>query len=195
MATEYTSLADSDLITLFRSGDDFAYTEIYHRYTKVLFRHAYHKLHDREEARDVVQQLFVNLWERREDLNDTVILKAYLYNGVRNGVLNLIAHQNVKSKHLASIGSFMESGEIMADHQIRERQLQSIIEKEVSLLPSKMRTVFELSRNEHLSHKEIAVKLSLSEQTVKVQVRNALRILRVKLGLWAVFLPLYFFLK
>ncbi|MDO7743049.1 MAG: sigma-70 region 4 domain-containing protein, partial [Pedobacter sp.] len=78
-----------------------------------------------------------------------------------------------------------------ADHRIRERDLATIIEKEISCLPAKMREVFELSRKSHLSHKEIAILLDLSELTVRTQVKKALRILRLKLGLLIYLLILF----
>ena len=97
-------------------------------------------------------------------------------------ILDLIAHQQVESKYMSSLQDFMTQGVCITDHSIREKQLAALIEKGISDLPPKMKEVFELSRKHKLSHKEIAEKLNLSEQTVKKQVNNALKILRVKLG-------------
>lgn len=97
-------------------------------------------------------------------------------------MLNIIAHQHVEKRHLASLGEFIEHGQVMADHQVRERELRNQIEQAVATLPPKMREVFELSRNEHLTHKEIAERLSISDQTVTKQIKNALRVLRSKLN-------------
>ncbi|MNY42390.1 RNA polymerase sigma factor [compost metagenome] len=74
---------------------------------------------------------------------------------------------------------------------MREKQLKEIIEEEISALPARMQEIFRMSRFEQMSHKEIAEKLALSEQTVKDQVKKALRILRIKLGLIA-YLTLFF---
>ncbi len=72
---------------------------------------------------------------------------------------------------------------MLTDHLVREKQMKAIIEREISKLPKKMRIVFELSRNEHLSHKEIAETLNLSEQTVTDQIKKALKILRTRMGM------------
>jgi RNA polymerase sigma factor (sigma-70 family) len=95
----------------------------------------------------------------------------------------VIAHQQVESKYVSSLQRFLEEGYCVTDHQVRERQLAALIEKGISELPPKMREVFELSRKQAMSHKEIAEQLNLSEQTVRTQVKNALRILRLKLGM------------
>jgi RNA polymerase sigma-70 factor (family 1) len=191
--TNYSTLSDWDLQHLLKSGDPYAYTAIYDRYKWILHKHAYSKLKDREAASDVIQDLFTSIWQNRESLQIKSNLSGYLYQGVRNRVLNLIAHKQVENKYIDSLQTFIQKGDHIADHLVRERQLAVIIEKEISSLPAKMREVFELSRKLHMSHREIAIQLNVSEQTVKTQVRNALRILRVKLGLLSLICVLFCF--
>jgi RNA polymerase sigma-70 factor (ECF subfamily) len=93
-----------------------------------------------------------------------------------------LQHKKVENKYTDSLKAFMEAGYVITDHRIRERELSSQIEKEIAALPKKMRIIFELSRKSHYTHREIAHELNISEQTVRTQVKNALRILRVKLG-------------
>lgn len=179
----YTSLSDPELIDLLKAGDKLAYTHIYDRYNWLLHTHAYKKLNDREEAKDVVQGVFMTLWAKRESIELTSNLAGYLYTAIRNQILNLIAHKQVQSKYIDSIADFAEVGTVQADFQVRERELQSIIEREIALLPPKMREIFLMSRKANLTHREIALDLNLSEHTVRTQIRNALRILRVRLGI------------
>jgi len=180
--TAYSTYTDSELTGLLRSGDHLAFTEIYQRYTGVLQGHAYSKLQDREEAIDVVQELFVALWTKRETIAFHTTLSGYLYTSVRNRVLNLILHKKVASDYITSLQNFIDHGEALTDHLVREKELAIIIENEISALPEKMRAVFEMSRKGGLSHKEIAQKLGLSEKTVKNQVNNSLKVLKGKLG-------------
>lgn len=84
-------------------------------------------------------------------------------------------------KYLNSLQSFLDEGVETTEAQVRETELKEIIENEVAQLPEKMRLVFTLSRNEELSHKEIAETLKVSDKTVKKQVSNALSILKKKL--------------
>ena len=180
---DYSKFCDSELQGLLMGGDARAFTEIYHRYKGVLHQHALNMLKDRDEAKDILQELFTNLWHNRESIHIQTNLSGYLYSGIRNRVLNLIAHKQVESKYISSLEDFIHKGEFITDHRVRERQLAELIEKEIAALPPKMREIFRLSRISNMSHKEIAEGLSLSEQTVRTQVRNALRLLRVKLGL------------
>lgn len=179
---EYSTLSDADLIILLKSDDAMAYTVIYNRYFDSLYLHACNKLKDKEEAQDVIHELFTHLWNKRKELLIKSNLSSYLYISVRNRILDLISHQQVESKYVNSLQNFINEGHCITDHLIREKQLANLIEKGISNLPTKMREVFELSRKEKLSHKEIAAQLNLSEQTVKKQINNALKILRIKLG-------------
>jgi RNA polymerase sigma-70 factor (ECF subfamily) len=178
----YQSFTDQTLITLLRQGDRDAYTVIYDRYKNLLYNHAYKKLGDPEEVKDVLQELFTNLWNKRADIPVAMNLSGYLYAGVRNRVLNLLSHKEVENKYLTSIQRFTREEDYSTDLAIREKELAGLIQKEIDQLPPKMREVFLLSRKENLSHQEIAGQLSISEQTVAKQVTNALRILRLRLG-------------
>ena len=90
--------------------------------------------------------------------------------------------EKVRSNYLSSLTEFISHGENVTDHLLRERQLSARIEHEISLLPRKMRTIFEMSRKENMSYKVIAADLELSDNTVKKQISNAIKILRLKLG-------------
>ena len=179
----YHQNSDLELAALLANDDDQAFAEIYERYKGVLYMHAYRMLGDEEEAKDVLQELFTTLWGHRKEIKITSSFSAYLYKSVRNRIFDIIAHRKVEQRYVSSLASFIENGECVTDNQLREKELTVMIEKEVSLLPPKMRQVFELSRNENLSYKEIADELKISDKTVKKQVSNALNILRQKLDI------------
>jgi len=178
----YSSFSDAELAELLKIGDSAAYTIIYNRYFHTLYVHAFRKLNDKQEAQDVVHELFAQLWNKRATLEIRSNLVGYLYAGIRNKILDLISHEQVKSKYIDSLQGFLETNYNVTDHSIREKQLTELIDKGIADLPIKMREVFELSRKQSLSHKQIAILLNLSEQTVKKQINNALRILRSKIG-------------
>jgi len=181
---EYDCMNDLELVDLIRSGNQHAFAKIYDRYFGVLYLHAYHRLRDKDEAKDLVQELFSHLWSQRENLTPASNFSSYLYTSVRNRVLNIIAHRSVEGKFLSSLPAVDIAAVAETDHLARERQLAMIIEKEIQSLPPKMRQVFELSRKANLSYKEIAARLALSEQSVRSHVKGALRLLRTRLGLW-----------
>ncbi len=177
----YANFEDEQLVDLLRSDDYAAFDEIYRRYGSVLFLYARKILPDTCDAEDIVQEILSYLWLKRTELHITSSLASYLYSSVRHKALNLIGRQKFMTRYLDSLGDFMEKGEYITDESVREKELLRIIDKTVAELPKKMREIFELSRNEQLSQKVIAEKLNLSDKTVKKQVSNALKILRLKI--------------
>lgn len=183
MLPRYNNLSDLDLIFLIKRDDHVAYRELFFRYTGVLYTHAYLKLQDREEARDAVQEIFLNLWTKRNGLEFQSNVSGYLYTALRNKVLNILTRNKVKSNYTGSLNTFRKNYVSETDHLARTNQLKAIVDREVQQMPEKMREIFSLSRNHQLTHREIAEKLGISENTVKNQVHSALKILRLKLGL------------
>ncbi|HWV28411.1 MAG TPA: RNA polymerase sigma-70 factor [Dyadobacter sp.] len=190
----YQGYTDSALLALIADGDELAFGEVYRRYKGVLFLHARRILGNDEEGKDVLQELFTTLWIRRNSIDLNTNLSAYLYTSVRNRVFDIIAHRKVEERYIASLATFIENGEYVTDQQLLEQELKEVIEKEIALLPPKMREVFELSRKQELSYKEIADQLHISDKTVKKQVHNALHILREKLDTVFTFLACFLFL-
>ncbi len=182
----YSAHTDQQLTDLLKSADRRAFSEIYDRYWAVLYLHAKRMLRDDDEAQDIVQELFTHLWKKSTEIDFNIKLSSYLYKAVRNRIFNHLEHRKVVHDYQRSLIEFMDSSAAAADELVRERELALIIEQEIQALPPKMREVFELSRKQHLSYKEIGAQLGISEHTVKRQVSNSLSILRTKLGVSSV---------
>ncbi|MCZ4223676.1 RNA polymerase sigma factor [Pedobacter rhodius] len=178
--SNYNSLTDNELLILIQAGDRRAFEEIYERFNGLLYIYACKLVSEREDAKDIVQEIFVYLWSN-PDIKIKSQLSAYLYTAVRYKVFDWLDKNKSKSNYLLSLKNFAELGDCITDDYIREKEFASIIEKEISLLPPKMRQIFEMSRQQHLSQKEIAEILHLSDKTVKKQMSNALKVLRLKL--------------
>ena len=179
--TAYDLKDDGELIALLVAGDRSAFTEIFNRYNKLLYSHVFNKIRDEGAAQDLVQDIFVVLWEKR-DLIKNINLSGYLFTMTRNRILNLLSHGKIVSDYASAIQNYAPSSYPMADELIREKQLSEIIETEINALPPRMREVFVLSRYKHLSNKEIAARLGLSEHTVADQIKKSLKTLRFRIG-------------
>lgn len=177
----YDSYNDNQLVALLKDNDLEAFTTIHKRYYGILYRHAYARVSEREDVKDILQEIFLFLWNNREDLNFSSCLSAYLCTAVRNKILNILKHEKIKSGYIESFEKFLENDSVLPDELIRTKQLVGLIEKEVELLPPQMRLIFQMSRNGHLTHREIADELNISPLTVKKQINNSLKILRLKL--------------
>jgi RNA polymerase sigma-70 factor (family 1) len=181
--SSYPSYSDYQLILLLKQDDKHAFAEIYNRYQTLLFVYALKKMRDDEGAKDVIQEVFVSLWNVRVKFNEQISIGPYLYRSVLNRVLNVFRNNGVTQEYISSLQHTLDSREVIsADYLIREKDIATMIELEISLLPVRMREIFELRRKSYMSNKEIAKELNISEHTVATQMKNALKILRKKLG-------------
>ena len=170
---------DVELLTDLKNNDFSAFNTIYHKYSKPLYVYLLHKLKDPEVCNDVLQDVFVSFWEKRELLHIDVSIKAYLYQAARYKIIDLYRLDVKYQKYLAELAEFMTIDESVITDRIDNRRKLQEIEFAVNKLPEKMREIFILSRYEHQTTRDIASKTNLSPQTVKNQLSKALRILRI----------------
>lgn len=187
----YNSLKDSELLGLLRSGNEKAFAEIYERYWGLMFHHVLKMTGDKDETKDLVQELFTNLWLNAEQIESGTNIAAYLYVSARNKVLNLIRHDKVKNNYLSSLSNFANHHQNSILEQLSAKDLSIAIDREIQNLPCKMREIFELSRKKFRTHKEIAEELQISDKTVKKQINNAIKILRLRLNIFILILTIY----
>jgi RNA polymerase sigma-70 factor (family 1) len=170
---------DIELLDGLKQDDILAFNTIYHCYSKSLYVYLLDKLKDHEICNDVIQDIFVAIWEKRHTLTIDTSLKAYLYQSARFKIID-IYRQDVKyQKYLAELAVYITIDPATITDRIDNRRKLEEIEVAVNNLPEKMREIFILSRFEHQSTRDIASKTNLSPQTVKNQISKALRILRL----------------
>jgi len=178
----YSDYSDAELLACVKLADYEAFSEIYQRYNKLLMIYTFRKLKSTEEAKDLVQELFADFWNARLILEIQTTLSGYLYKTALNKMLNIFRHKKISDQYLSSLQKLIETDNSVTDYLIREKDIQAIIEKEISLLSPKVREVFDLRRKEFLSNKEIAERLDISEHTVATHMKKALKKLKLKLG-------------
>lgn len=174
-------LKDRELIENIRQGDSSSFDELFNRYWEVLFAAAYARLNNKEEAKDCVQEIFLTLWEKREQLPIPDAVGGYLFTSLKNRILNLFRSQKVKERYIHLQKSKTDEAGENVDELLEYKEFSRMIDNEIHSLPEKMREIFLLSRKQGLSIEEIASQLSLSPQTVKNQISSALKRLRVRL--------------
>lgn len=177
----YCLLSDSQLLDLLKSGEDSAFTEIYERYWDAMYGHVLRMLNSKENASDIVQEVFTYLWTESANISNSTNLSGYLYVITRNKVLNLITQNKTRRTHLLSLARFATEMSNATMEQLNEKDLTFLVEKEIQNLPKKMREIFELSRKQDFSHKEIARRFDISDKTVKKQISNAIKIIKLRL--------------
>lgn len=181
--TGYNSYTDKDLVDLLVKDDDAAFREIYKRYNTLLYLYAYRKLQDKEESKDIVQEVFIALWDNRGNFLLKTYLAGYLYKSVLNRVLNVFRHKGITQKYADIQKLEIDVDSTETDFLIREKEISALIASEIDNMPPRMKEIYQLKKQGYLSTKEIAAQLNLSELTVSTQLKRALKHLRSRLGL------------
>ncbi|WP_462264678.1 RNA polymerase sigma factor [Mucilaginibacter sp.] len=167
------------LLNQLKGGCTAAFDEIYCRYSKPLYIYLLQKLKNPEVCNDILQDLFINLWEKKSTLNIQTSLKAYLYQSARFKIIDIYRNHTHFKAYAEDLGKYIEHHYPDALDKLHyQQQLREVIAG-IHQLPLKMKEVFIASRFEYLTINQISVKLKISPQTVKNQLSKALHILRL----------------
>jgi RNA polymerase sigma-70 factor (family 1) len=179
-----------DISNAWMKGDEKAFEQLFRSYYQPLCNRANAILNDIDEAEETVQNIFIILWEKREQMEINFSIKSYLYRAVHNAALNRIKHNKVRvmyvKEHEQAVPSTGHTTQQAFGNELQE-QIQAAIES----LPEQCRLVFKLSRFEELKYREIAGQLGISVKTVENQMGKALKILREKLRDYLVLIVLF----
>ncbi len=184
--------SEEHLLQQMAIGDRNAFTLLYQRYWEDLFITAAKALRGKEEAADVVQEVFLSLWNRRNELNIQGSLAAYLHTSVRYKCIHYIEKNITRRDYLVQLVDVAIGSN--AEINLQLKGMQQTIHNTVAKMPAKMKEVYKLSRQQHLSHKEISQNMSISVETVKKHIQHALQLIRKGIEpyefillIWAVF--------
>jgi RNA polymerase sigma-70 factor (ECF subfamily) len=162
-----------------RESNEASFEALFHAFYDPLYGYAYTLLRDNGEADEVVQAVFVLLWESRKKLLIQHSLKAYLYRSVYHAVLASDKRRDRDSKYVLHLGRTADAVANRANNEVAE--IETIVTQVMKDLPEGCRTIFQLSRYEGMRYKEIAEHLQISVKTVEAQITKALKIFRAKL--------------
>ena len=187
----YKGSPDEELVDLLNGGSREAFDEIYRRNWSAMYLAAFNVLQDEDACMDVIQDVFVWIWNKRGSL-EIRSLKSYLISAVKYKVTNVIRRLKLRQSFLDQIETVEPSFD-NASSELELKELRVVLQQFTDELPDRCREVFDLSRNEHLSNREISQKMGISEKAVERQMTIALK--RLKLSLMRLFfiLLLFFF--
>ncbi|GAA3929220.1 sigma-70 family RNA polymerase sigma factor [Chitinophaga oryziterrae] len=179
--SEYDFYTDEQLTELLCQEDTHAFESVYKRYFPMIYNFSRKMLQNDSQAEDATQQIFVNLLEKMGKVQITSI-KSYLFQSIRNVIIDLARNRKIKINYIAAFKEIYNKGEYSTETQVIENDLVRHIEKEIDNLPPKMRAIFEMSRKQYLSNKEIAEAEGISEQSVKNALYRAAMRIRSRLS-------------
>lgn len=179
MPIPFKKTSEQLLLKKISEGCVLSYETLFNTYWKRLYLYAFKVYNDEALCEDMVQEVFINLWERKENLNVNH-LESYLFKSVKYKMANAIRDLKFTDYHLSELHQISVNESTI--NSIEYKEFEKEIDSLINTLPEKCRNVFIMSRYDHLSNAEIATKLNLSIRTVETHISNALKYLKSNLG-------------
>ncbi len=172
--------SEAEFIQALRSGDFNAYSELFDRYGKRLYFFSKGYLKSEEDAEEIVQEVFMKIWNNREELSVEKSFESYLFAIARNGILNTIRKSKSEEAYLTYV-KINPDKNVLLDEELDFKELETAYRKVVENLSPRRKEIFLLSREQFLSNNEIALKMNISVKTVENQMTSALAEIRKNL--------------
>lgn len=176
-----TNFTDEELMLLIQQGDKTAFENLYNKYAPALIGYTTARIGSEEESKDVIHDLFVHFWFQRGEIAIRVSVRSFLFTAVKYRIVDHIRRHNTRQKYQEQLAR-LPLPVAVPEERIDVKDLENKIEKAIAGLSPRVEEVFRLSRYQHLTSRQIAAKLGVSEQTVKNQLTTALSFLRARLG-------------
>lgn len=173
---------EKNILKKLKESDPKSFEILFNTYHKKIFSFVNSLINDRSESENIVQDVFVSIWETRHKLNIEIPFNFLVYRIAKNKSLNYLRKKLNKQHYIRYLIRDQPLFQYSTDIQIDFKELEYYFNKYINELPERRKEIFLCSLNEGLSYKEIAQKLKLSENTVDSQIRNALKSIRDKIA-------------
>jgi RNA polymerase sigma-70 factor (ECF subfamily) len=174
----FESINNSELTQKIKTGEKKAYQELFELYAPRIFRFSFSYLKNKADAEELVQEVFLKIWEKRETLDQSKNLKAFIFKVAVNTIYDFIRHKNIEN----AFGDFVRTrAELSSNntwHTVIYEEMLLNIQNLIAQLPEQQQKIFQLSKEEGLSNEEIAAKLNLSKRTVENHLYRAVSFLK-----------------
>ena len=167
----------STYVEQIKASDEKAFNRLFGQLWEPLYNYAFSLLEDKALAKDMVQDVWMNFWERRQEIENNNI-KAYLYKAVRFRVFKELRDSRLKESHLEALKTIYKEDSAEESVVPNPEETKELLDKKLAVLPDKCREVFKLSRLDGLKNKEIAEELGISESTVENHITRAFKLLK-----------------
>ena len=194
--TTNNDIKDQALVIELKDGSQLAFKQLFDRYTPRIYRFAKSYLKSDADAEELVQDVFLKLWEKRETLDESKNIRAYIFKIAINSIYNLSKRQNYKQIYNEFVtNNFTQGGNEFTWNEVVYNELKVLLNLYIDKMPAQRRNIFLMSRKHGLSNQEIAKNLNISPRTVENQIYRSISYLRKQLKPNSVFLLLFFFLN
>ena len=174
----YGNFSDSELALKIRNSEKAAYQELFERYAPRIYQFSVSYLKNNPDAEELVQEVFLKVWEKRETLDQSKNIKAYIFKIAVNSIYDYIRRKNIENSFSDFAQASFEKDSNPTWHAIIFDEMMTRLSHLVARLPEQQRNIFYLSKDEGLSNDEIAEKLNLSKRTVENHLYRAVSFLK-----------------
>ncbi|WP_291529827.1 RNA polymerase sigma-70 factor [Bacteroides sp. UBA939] len=179
---------DKELVALVKEGNNDAFSSLYRQYWGKVYNFSKLYIRSAQEVEEIVQEVFVKVWETRDRLDEAENFKGYLFIITRNLIFNNFRKSFNEDFYKVSVLDAIEESSCNIEEEIIANNLKEYIDQLIKEMPARQKEVFSLSRENHLSYKEIAGKLDISEKTVERHINEALKYLKRNIKLLSLFM-------
>lgn len=173
---------DEELLGSCQLSDGDSFEILYHRYASELYHYTHSRINNREDSEEIIQELFIWLWSKRESLGNVTSVKSYLYSACKHAIFNYFRSHKVRRQYAEHFTLFQASYDNSTEENMDLTDLKEVLESKMKELPERCQVAFRLSRLEHLPIQTIAEQMNISTGTVENYITTALKHLRVGLG-------------
>ncbi|TCC98522.1 sigma-70 family RNA polymerase sigma factor [Pedobacter hiemivivus] len=184
-------MSNYDFLSALKKGHTKALELLYKEYWEILYNDALIRTQNEDVAKDIVQEIFISIWEKRENLNVKESISGYLRQAVKYKVINFFRNELTADNYHEEM-LFSQDVEVSSDQQLLTKELQQALNQAIDEMPAKMRLIFMLSRMEQKSIDEISLELGLHKQTIKNQLSIGVKVLKKRFS-YILFLVLLLF--
>ena len=188
-------LSDKQLAGQIKKGQTHAFDQMFDRYSQQLYRFSKSLLKNHEDAEEVVQEVFFRIWKKRNELNERRSFRSFLFSIAYNLIVDQFRQRVKDQKYEQFLIKEAQQNYLNPENKLEYKELKKQVNKAITELPDQRKKIYQLSREEGLSYKEIAGRLHIKPKTVENHINLALKYIRKRLGnkTLAIVLFLYLF--
>ena len=183
--------SDEELMQEIKADNMFAFDMLYNRYSKRIYKFAYSILKSPEESENIVQDVFLSLWENRIKIENDSSVKYYVFSIAYNSAISIIRKKTSESKFIEYLKSLQHLNQEPVNIELEYHELTDRLEDIVNHLPDRQKSVYLLHNIEGLKYNEIAVRLNISVNTIENHMSRAFKTIRKKLGKYSLIAILF----
>ncbi len=172
------SAHNEDILIKASKGDEEAFGQLFHMYWKKIFNVALKFTKSVSVSEELTQDVFLKIWIKKSELIHIKNVEAYLYTIARNHILNELRKCAKEQQFNEYLVNYFSTIDDLPEDRLHTKELQTLVTKAVDLLPARQRRIYYMSRNESLTHEEIAIRLQISKHTVKSHINKALAFIK-----------------